>query len=101
MREITLSGSEISVIKALGVSGTPTPGTQLLQRITDMEESELVDALQGLMMTGFVTADRENVRNGEEMKNSSFQVNTSYRRELRTALNPALKEKPQRRRRRG
>jgi hypothetical protein len=98
--EINLNGGEISILKTIGLGGTALPGTHLVDRI-DMVDAELVDALDGLIMLGYVYADRVGIRNIEAVKSASFRVSQTYARELKDAIYPSRhKEEKGRRRRR-
>jgi hypothetical protein len=101
-REIKLSGGEITLLKTLGLSGTPVPGKILLERIGEMEQAELLDEVNGLISQGYVLCDKVNVRTTEDVERAVFRVNASYARDLRDALNPSRRrEEKGRRRRRG
>ena len=101
-REIKLSGGEITLLKTLGLSGTPIYGKLLVERIGEMETAEFLDELTGLISQGYVLCDRVNVRTMEDVENAVFRVNASYARDLRDALNPSRRrEEKGRRRRRG
>jgi len=101
-REINLSGGEISILKKMGLSGTPTHGKILLERIGDMEKAEVLDELNGLISQGYVLCDKVNLHTMEDVERSVFRVNASYARDLRDALHPGRRrEEKQRRRRRG
>ena len=100
-REINLSGGEISLLKSLGLSGTPTHGRLLVEKIGEMEQSEFLDDLTGLVSLGYVLSDKVNVRTMEDVERAIFRVNASYARDLKDALRPGRKEPERRRRRRG
>jgi ABC-type lipoprotein export system ATPase subunit len=101
-REINLSGGEITLLKALGLSGTPTYGKVLVESIGDMEQAEFLDDLTGLMSQGYILADRVNIRTMEDVERTIFRVNASYARDLKDALHPGRRrEREPRRRRRG
>ena len=101
-REIKLSGGEITLLKTLGLSGTPVHGKILLERIGEMEQAELLDEVNGLISQGYVLCDKVNVRTTEDIERAVFRVNASYARDLRDALNPSRRrEEKGRRRRRG
>ena len=101
-REINLSGGEITLLKTLGLSGTPIYGKLLVERIGEVEQAEFLDELTGLVSLGYVLADKVNVRTMEDVERAVFRVNASYARDLRDALHPGRrKEREQRRRRRG
>jgi hypothetical protein len=101
-REIKLSGGEISILKALGFSGTQLNGKLLLSRIGEMETAELLDTLNGLISLGYVNSSKINVTNIHDVERSSFRINASYARDLRDSLRPGgrrQQERPRRTRR--
>lgn len=101
-REINLSGGEITLLKSLGLSGTPTYGKILVQQIGEIEQAEFLDELNGLMEQGYVLADKVNVRTIEDVERAVFRVNASYARDLKDAIQPGRRrDHEQRRRRRG
>ena len=100
-REINLSGGEITLLKSLGLSGTPTYGKILAEKIGEIEQGEFLDDLTGLIGMGYVLADKVNVRTMEDVERTVFRVNASYARDLKDALNPGRREPERRRRRRG
>lgn len=100
-REISLSGGEISLLKSLGLSGTPTFGRLLVERVGEVEQAEFLDDLTGLISQGYVVTDKVNVRTMEDVERAIFRVNASYARDLKDALRPGRKEPEKRRRRRG
>ena len=88
-REINLDGGEISVIKALGVGSGEMNGEDLLTRLGgDLVPAELIDTLKGLIMMGYVEADKSAFYNTEDLKVVHFRVNSGYSKDLREALNP-------------
>jgi hypothetical protein len=101
-REINLSGGEITLLKTLGLSGTPTYGKMLVESIGDMEQGEFLDDLTGLISQGYILADKVNIRTMEDVERTVFRVNASYARDLKDALHPGRRrEREPRRRRRG
>lgn len=98
--EIHLDGGEISVIKAIGLSGGSISGETLMERLPSMERLELVDTLKGLIMFGYVVCDTHSFREIDEFKKADFHVNSGYARELKFAINPSLRPKKSRRVRR-
>ena len=99
-REIRLDGGEVSVLKALGLSGAPLPGKMLLDRVGEMERVELMETLTGLMDQGYVMSSKVNVMEIEDVERSTFRVNPSYSRDLRDALRPGGRKREERSRRR-
>ena len=77
-RDLNLDGGEISVIKALGIGGGEMLGEDLLVRAPDLESAEIIDTLKGLVMLGYVSADKNSFHNIEEMKKVYFHVNSGY-----------------------
>ena len=101
-REINLSGGEITLLKTLGLSGTPTFGKLLAESIGEMEQAEFLDELSGLIELGYILVDKVNVRTIEDVERAVFRVNASYARDLKDAIQPGRRrEREQRRRRRG
>lgn len=100
-REISLSGGDVSVIKALGLSGSQMNGKTLMGRLGAMEGAEIIDALSGLVQLDYVLCDTEKLRTVEDLQEASFSVNTAMLRDLREALTPQKKEARPTRQRRG
>ena len=101
-REINLSGGEITLLKTLGLSGTPAYGKLLVEQVGEVAEAEFLDELNGLIEQGYVLADKVNVRTMEDVERAVFRVNASYARDLKEAIQPGRRrEREQRRRRRG
>ena len=99
-REIKLSGGEITILKSIGLSGSPVFGKLLLQHVGEMEEAELIDDLSGLIDLGYVLSDKVNIFKMEDIERANFRVNASYSRDLRDALHPGRRREPEKRRRR-
>jgi hypothetical protein len=99
-REIHLSGGEISLLKSMGLSGSPIYGKLLVNHIGDMEEAEFLDDLNGLIQQGYVLSDKHSLRSTGDVERATFRVNSSYARELREAIHPGRHREPERRRRR-
>lgn len=101
--EIHLSGGEITILKAIGLTGASLSGKFLLDRIEEAEAGEFLDTLEGLLAMGYLLATKVNIRSLQDVERASFRVNPSYAHDLKDALNPHRKrdEERQRRRRRG
>lgn len=99
-REIDLTGSEITVLKTLGLSGNAMPGKFLAQQAGEMEFAEFQDVLQGLITMGYVLSNKVTVRTRDDLERASFRVNPSYAHDLRAAIDPARRRAVERRRRR-
>src|SRR5438093_13760712 len=98
MREIHLDGGEVSMVKAIGVGGTTVSGDQLIERVTGLQEAEFIETLQGLIVMGYVVGDRQSFRTFDDVRNSTFHVNSGYAKALREAVDPrARPEKKSRR----
>ena len=95
-REIKLSGSEISVLKTIGLSGTQIFGKLLLGKISDAEQTEFLETLTGLIDQGYVLSNKVNIRRIEEVETAFFRVSPAYARDLRGAMNPARKRNEER-----
>lgn len=100
--DIKLDGGEVTVLKAIGFGGGHTDGEALLERVGELDESEFIDTLKGLITCGYVMSDKHSLHNVEDVKRATFYINSGYSRELREALDPKSKsrEKPSRRVRR-
>jgi len=97
-----LSGGEITLLKTMGLSGTSTPGKQLVKSIGEMETAEFLDALNGLISVGYVLSNKASIRSMEDVERTFFRVNASYARDLRDAVRPSRRreqDRPRRRRR--
>ena len=102
-REIILGGSEISLLKKIGLSGAQMYGKMLIDRVEGMENQEFLDTLIGLIDQGFVLSNKVNIRLIEDVERGFFRVNAAYAKDLRDAVNPGRKrdrERAQRQRRR-
>ena len=100
MREISLEGGEVTVLKAIGFGGTNVTGETLVERLPTLEIAELIETLQGLMMFGYVVADRQSFREIDDLNRTNFHINSGYSKELRMAVDPSRKPDKSRRRRR-
>ena len=100
-REISLSGGDVSVLKALGLSGGTVGGKALMDRLGGMEAVEIVDALDSLMTLDYVLCDLPAIKGPDDLKYANFNVNTAMLRDLREALAPQKKENKPKRQRRG
>ena len=97
--DIQLDGHEITIIKAMGVHGTEVDGELLMERVPEMQAVELIDLLKGLIMQGYVEADKRSFYREEEFRQTHFNVNSGYARDLREALDPRPQKKSRRVRR--
>jgi hypothetical protein len=96
-REIKLNGGEISILKTLGLSGSPLIGKLLLDRV-EMESAELIDTLGGLIEQGYIISTKVNIQSAEDIERSAFRVNSSYARDLRDTLKPGRRREERSRR---
>jgi len=99
-REIQLNGGEITILKAIGLSGSAMGGKFLLDRIEEVEAGELIDTLRGLLAMGYLLATKVNVRTLEDVERTSFRVNPSYAHDLKDALDPNRRREAEKHRRR-
>jgi hypothetical protein len=97
--DIKLSGGEISVLKAIGMSGTQVFGKLLLDKIPDAEHVEFLETLTDLIAQGYVISNRVNIRKLEEVETSFFRVSPAHAKDLRGAVNPARKRAQERNKR--
>ena len=103
-KDITLDGGETSLMKAIGTSGAPVSGRQLLDHMGEIGDAELLDTLAGLLALDYVLSNKVNIRTREDIERALFRVNPALSKELREALNPArrrLQQDRSRRQRRG
>ena len=101
-REISLSGGDTTVLKAIGMSGAPIRGSQVIDRLAnELEPADLIDTLEGLMMFDYILCDTDRFRSIEDVEKADFKVNPSCAKELRDAVSGRTREPTQRRRRRG
>lgn len=99
-REIKLDGGEITLLKKIGLSGSPVYGKMLIDRVDAMETSEFLDTLMGLIDQGYVLSNKVNVRVIEDVERAFFRVNPADSKDLRDAINPSRKREQTRRQRR-
>ena len=102
-REIKLDGGEITVLKTIGLSGTPIAGRLLASRVGGMGANELALTLNGLIALDYVLSNTVNVRTIDDVEKAVFRVNTAHTRDLRDAIHPGMKREKHgaRRERRG
>jgi len=102
MSEIKLDGGEICVLKAIGFGGNAVSGEELIEKVKDFAEAELLDTLQGLMMMGYLLSDKQSIHCMEDIERCNFRINSGYSKDLRESIDPRRKEqaKPSRRVRR-
>jgi hypothetical protein len=99
-REINLNGGEISLLKSIGVSGTPIYGKLLLSRLGEIDEREFLDTITGLIDQDYIISSRVNVTKIEDVERSFFRVNSIHVKELREAMRPGGRREDERDRRR-
>jgi len=97
--DINLSGGDITMIKAIGISGSAINGETLLGRCSGMGEAEVIESLKDLIAVGYVIADNETFHSGNDIAKIQFRVNTSYSRDLKESLDPQPKKAERRQRR--
>ena len=95
-REIKLDGGEISILKKIGLSGSPLMGKLLVDRIGEMETGEFLDSLCGLIDQGYVLSNKVNIRLMEDVEKASFRANPTYSKDLQDAVNPSRRRERQR-----
>jgi len=95
-REIKLDGGEITILKKIGLSGSPLYGKLLLDRIEEMENVEFLEALIGLIDMGYVICNKVNIRLMDDVEKAFFRVNPAFSKDLQDAVNPARKRERER-----
>jgi len=98
--EIQLNGGEITILKAIGLSGSAMGGKFLLERIEEVEAGEFIDTLDGLLAMGYLLATKVNIKTLEDVERTSFRVNPSYAHDLKDALDPSRRREAAKQRRR-
>ncbi len=88
-RDISLTGGEITVLKTIGLGGAPMSGANLLKKVDDLGDAEVIDILQGLMAQDYVLSSKVDIRKIDDVKTSSFRVSPTNSRDLRDALSPS------------
>ncbi len=86
--EINLDGTEVTIIKALGLGGGEISGEDLMARVPDLAEAELIDCVKGLLAVGYVIADKQAFYDKEQLAATHFYVNSGYTKDLREAMDP-------------
>ena len=86
--EINLDGTEVSMLKALGLTGGEITGAELMERMPDLLEVEIIDTVKGLITMGYVVADKRSFYDKEGLEQTKFHVNSGYSRDLKDAMNP-------------
>jgi hypothetical protein len=98
--EIQLSGGEITILKAIGLTGTALGGKFLLDKMEEVEAGEFIDTLAGMMAMGYLLSTKVSIRTLEDVERASFRVNPSYVHDLKDALDPIRRRQAQKQRRR-
>ena len=73
-REIKLDGGEITILKTIGLSGSPIYGKLMLDRIGEVQEAEFIDTLAGLIAQDYVLSSKVNVRSMEDVETRYREV---------------------------
>ena len=87
---------EITLLKKIGLSGTPVYGKLLIDRIEEMETAQFLDTLTGLIDLGYVASNKVNIRLIEDVENAFFRVNPAYSKDLRDTINPGRRREEER-----
>jgi hypothetical protein len=94
--EINLDGGEKEILKAIGLGGgSNLTGKMLLERVTGMEQAEFISTLRGLLMMGYILADKQSFNNFDDVEHAEFHVNSGYARDLKEAMDPRLRREKQ------
>lgn len=89
--EINLDGGEIQLVKALGIGGSAIDGETLIERMTNVEEAEFLDTLQGLITMGYIITDRQSLHDFSDVRRAQFHVNSGYSKALKEAVDTRLR----------
>lgn len=87
-REIQLSGAEITVLKAIGTSGSQIYGKLLIERVKELGDAEFLETLTDLIALGYVVSNKVNVRLMEDVEHAFFRISPAEAKALRMAMNP-------------
>lgn len=87
MSKINLDGGEISIIRALGFSGSPMDGRDLKGRIPRVNNDELAECLKTMIALGYISATPDLDRT-EDLEKVAFAVNSGYAKALKEAIEP-------------
>jgi hypothetical protein len=90
--DIKLDGGEKQMLKAIGIGGASISGQHLVATVNGMEEAEFVSVLKGLLMMGYILADKQSFHDLKDVEHAEFRVNAGYARDLKEALDPRLKQ---------
>ena len=90
-RELSLSGSDIAVIKCFPAGGTPILGRDLA-KAANMMDAEFVDTLQGLIILDVVKSTKLQFRTSQEIESISFSLNSGKLKEIRAATRPQVRK---------
>ena|ERR1051326_8103693 len=99
-REITLDGGEITVLKKIGLSGSPIYGRLLTDNLEKEEIPIFLETLIGLLEQNYVLSNKVNVRTIEDIQRAFFRVNPTFSVELRDAVHPSRRRERERQRER-
>jgi hypothetical protein len=64
--EIQLSGGEITILKAIGLTGTALGGKFLLDKMEEVEAGEFIDTLAGMLAMGYLLSTKVSIRTLED-----------------------------------
>jgi oligoribonuclease (3'-5' exoribonuclease) len=92
MSELNLDGGEVAVLKAIGMSGLSVRGDQLIEKVKDFAEAELIDTLLGLIMLGYVISDKQSLHDMDDVQQANFRINSGYLKDIRDSIDPRRKE---------
>jgi len=107
-RELNLDGSEITLLKRIGLSGGQIYGRLLIAELEEGETAPFLETLISLLDQNYVLTNKVNIRQVEDVETAFFRVNPAFAIALRDAVSPARRrerertqrERMQRRRRR-
>lgn len=90
-RELSLSGSDIAVIKCFPAGGTPIKGKDLT-KAANMMEAEFVDTLLGLIILDIVKTTKTQFKSAQEIEAVSFSLNSGKLKDIRAATRPQVRK---------
>ena len=97
-KNISLDGVEISLLKAIGFGAGDIVGSDLRELVSNLDIREILETIDGLISVGYVSCDKNALRNKEDFDSAKFHINSGYARDLKAALDPNEKAEPKSRR---
>ena len=95
-RELNLDGSEITLLKRIGLSGGQIYGRLLIAELEKGETAPFLETLISLLDQNYILTNKVNIRQVEDVETAFFRVNPAFAIALRDAVNPARRRERER-----